>query len=182
MTLQDWMNATAAQLDESGVFLGHGTDNSWDEALHLTLPLLDIPFDADPSVLQRVLTDDELSRLHVAREQRIARRIPTPYITRQAWFCGLPFYVDERVLIPRSPLGELIDDGFYPWLQHEPARILDLCCGSACIGIACAETPPISQPMHWRWQQSMSGSTSCRGVCNCSNRICFRVWATSDMT
>ena len=57
MTLQDWMNATAAQLDESGVFLGHGTDNSWDEALHLTLPLLDIPFDADPSVLQRVLNN-----------------------------------------------------------------------------------------------------------------------------
>jgi ribosomal protein L3 glutamine methyltransferase len=145
MTLQDWLSATASQLDESGVFLGHGTDNSWDEALHLTLPLLDISFDADHSVLQRVLTDDELSRLQAAREQRIARRIPTPYITRQAWFCGLPFYVDERVLIPRSPLGELIDDGFYPWLQHEPARILDLCCGSACIAIACAEAFPSAE-------------------------------------
>ncbi len=142
MTLQDWLNATMAQLDSAGVFLGHGTDNSWDEALHLTLPLLGIPFDADPSVLQRELTADELAALQAARERRIAGRIPTPYITRQAWFCGLPFYVDERVLIPRSPIGELIEDGFYPWLQHEPARILDLCCGSACIAIACAEAFP----------------------------------------
>lgn len=142
MTLQDWLNATMVQLDSAGVFLGHGTDNSWDEALHLTLPLLGIPFDADPSVLQRELTADELASLQAARERRIAGRIPTPYITRQAWFCGLPFYVDERVLIPRSPIGELIEDGFYPWLQHEPARILDLCCGSACIAIACAEAFP----------------------------------------
>lgn len=142
MTLQDWLNATMVQLDSAGVFLGHGTDNSWDEALHLTLPLLGIPFDADPSVLQRELSGDELASLQAARERRIAGRIPTPYITRQAWFCGLPFYVDERVLIPRSPIGELIEDGFYPWLQHEPARILDLCCGSACIAIACAEAFP----------------------------------------
>lgn len=145
MTLKDWLTATAQQLEASGVFLGHGTDNSWDEALHLTLPLLGIPFDADPAVLQRVLAAAELEQLEAARERRIAGRIPTPYITQQAWFCGLPFYVDERVLIPRSPLGELIEDGFYPWLQHEPERILDLCCGSACIAIACAEAFPAAQ-------------------------------------
>lgn len=145
VTLQDWLTATAQQIDDADVFLGHGTDNSWDEALHLTLPLLGIAFDASPDVLQRVLTPDELARLQAARERRIVQRIPTPYITQQAWFCGLPFYVDERVLIPRSPLGELIDDGFYPWLQQEPERILDLCCGSACIGIACAEAFPAAQ-------------------------------------
>lgn len=142
MTLQDWLQATATQIDASGVFLGHGTDNSWDEALHLTLPLLGISFDADPVVLQRLLSADEQALLQSAVQRRIEGRIPTPYITRQAWFGGLPFYVDERVLIPRSPLGELIEDGFYPWLQHEPARILDLCCGSACIAIACAVAFP----------------------------------------
>ncbi|HQQ74602.1 MAG TPA: 50S ribosomal protein L3 N(5)-glutamine methyltransferase [Pseudomonadales bacterium] len=142
MTLQDWLQATATQIDASGVFLGHGTDNSWDEALHLTLPLLGISFDANPAVLQRVLSADEQALLQSALQRRIEGRIPTPYITRQAWFGGLPFYVDERVLIPRSPLGELIEDGFYPWLQHEPARILDLCCGSACIAIACAVAFP----------------------------------------
>ncbi|MCC7517481.1 MAG: 50S ribosomal protein L3 N(5)-glutamine methyltransferase, partial [Pseudomonadales bacterium] len=80
----------------------------------------------------------ELEQLEAVREQRIGQRIPTPYITGEAWFCGMPFHVDRRVLIPRSPLGELIQDGFYPWVQAEPARILDLCCGSACIAIACA--------------------------------------------
>ncbi|HSC76012.1 MAG TPA: 50S ribosomal protein L3 N(5)-glutamine methyltransferase [Pseudomonadales bacterium] len=145
MKLQDWLDATSQQIEASGVFLGHGTDNSWDEALHLTLPLLGIPFDADPAVLRRTLAPEELAPLLAARERRIAGRIPTPYITRQAWFCGLPFYVDERVLIPRSPLGELIDDGFYPWLRHEPVHILDLCCGSACIAIACAEAFPAAQ-------------------------------------
>jgi ribosomal protein L3 glutamine methyltransferase len=138
MILQDWLQATAQQIERAGVFLGHGTDNSWDEALHLTLPLLHISFDASPDVLQRVLTAQELLTLEQACTQRIEQRIPVPYITSQAWFCGLPFYVDRRVLIPRSPLGELIEDGFYPWLQKEPVRILDLCCGSACIGIACA--------------------------------------------
>lgn len=145
MNLQDWLSTTAQKMEESGIFLGHGTDNYWDEALHLTLPLLAIAFDADPVVLQRILTAEELSVLETARQQRIAHRVPVPYITQQAWFCGLPFYVDERVLIPRSPLGELIDDGFYPWLQSEPATILDLCCGSACIGIACAEAFPAAQ-------------------------------------
>ena len=145
MILQDWLHNTAQKIESAGIFLGHGTDNSWDEALHLTLPLLAIPFDASPEVLQRVLTSDELAALQAACERRIAGRIPTPYITQQAWFCGLPFYVDERVLIPRSPLGELIDDGFYPWLQYEPEHILDLCCGSACIAIACAEAFPAAR-------------------------------------
>ena len=139
MNLQDWLTATIQQLEASDIFLGHGTDNAWDEALHLTLPVLDIAFDASPEVLQRILTDAEMTRLQTLREQRIQHRIPTPYLTQQAWFCGMPFYVDERVLIPRSPLGELIQDLFYPWLQHEPMRILDLCCGSACIALACAE-------------------------------------------
>ncbi len=89
-----------------------------------------------------MLTQAELEHLSAAREQRIIQRIPTPYITRQAWFCGMPFYVDERVLIPRSPVGELIENAFYPWLQYEPETILDLCCGSACIAIACSEAFP----------------------------------------
>lgn len=145
MILQDWLQETAQQIEQSGVFLGHGTDNAWDESLHLTLPLLGIAFDASPDVLLRVLSASELEQLRAVREQRIVQRIPTPYLTQQAWFCGLPFYVDRRVLIPRSPLGELIDEGFYPWLQKEPQRILDLCCGSACIAIACALAFPEAQ-------------------------------------
>lgn len=145
ITLRYWLEETAEALDQAGVFLGHGTDNPWDEALHLTLPLLQIRFDASPDVLDRVLTPAEIAALRALRDQRIGQRIPVPYLTHEAWFCGLPFYVDERVLIPRSPIGEMIMDGFYPWLVQPPARILDLCCGSACIAIACAEAFPDAQ-------------------------------------
>ncbi len=138
MNLQQWLEQTEQLLGDEQVFLGHGTDNDWDEALHLTLPLLGIDFDAPRDVLSRNLTSVELAMLTAAREQRIAKRVPVPYITHQAWFCGMPFYVDERVLIPRSPLGESIERGFAPWLKQAPDSILDLCCGSACIAIACA--------------------------------------------
>ncbi|HQQ62326.1 MAG TPA: 50S ribosomal protein L3 N(5)-glutamine methyltransferase [Pseudomonadales bacterium] len=142
MTLQDWLAEAGAALQDSQVFLGHGTDNMWDESLQLTLPLLAIPFDAPRDILQRVITDEELLQLRAALQQRVEKRIPVAYITQQSWFCGMPFYVDERVLIPRSPIGELIENGFAPWLLRQPARILDLCCGSACIAIACAEFFP----------------------------------------
>lgn len=142
MNLQTWLTQTAQQLEDADVFLGHGTDNYWDEALHLSLPLLGIDFHASPEVLMRSLTASEQQALIAARERRIQERVPTPYITGQAWFCGLPFQVDPRVLIPRSPIAELIDDGFYPWLDAAPARVLDLCCGSACIAIACANIYP----------------------------------------
>lgn len=145
MNLQEWLEQTTQQLTEADVFLGHGTDNHWDEALHLTLPLLGIDFQSPPDVLNRVLTADEVVLLTAARHRRVHDRVPTPYITGQAWFCGLPFQVDPRVLIPRSPIGELIDEGFYPWLETPPERILDLCCGSACIAIACANIYPDAQ-------------------------------------
>lgn len=142
MNLQDWLSEAETALADAQVFLGHGTDNVWDEALQLTLPLLAIPFDAPRDILQRNITDPELVQLRAALQQRVVQRVPVAYITQQSWFCGMPFYVDERVLIPRSPIGELIENGFAPWLQHAPARILDLCCGSACIAIACGEYFP----------------------------------------
>ena len=139
MRLEDWLQHAECALANADVYLGHGTDNSWDEALHLTLPLLDVPFDAPRDVLQRELSDAESTLLQKALHRRIDERAPVAYLTQQAWFCGMPFYVDERVLIPRSPIGESIERGFAPWLPQEPASILDLCCGSACIAIACAE-------------------------------------------
>lgn len=142
MTLQDWLAEVEVALADAQVFLGHGTDNVWDEALQLTLPLLAIPFDAPREILQRVITEAELQQLRTALQQRVEKKIPVAYITQQAWFCGMPFYVDERVLIPRSPIGELIENGFAPWLSKAPTRILDLCCGSACIAIACGEYFP----------------------------------------
>ena len=99
---------------------------------------LDLDADADRSVLDKKLTDIEQKEIKSLFNRRIQERVPAPYITGQAWFCGLPFVVDERVIIPRSPIAELIMNYFEPWLLKIPQRILDLCTGGGCIGISCA--------------------------------------------
>jgi ribosomal protein L3 glutamine methyltransferase len=121
-----------------GIYFGHGTTNAWDEAVYLLSFALQLPPNADRSVLDQVLTAEQQASIKALFERRISERIPAPYLTGQAWFCGLPFIVDERVLIPRSPIAELIMNGFEPWCEREPKQILDLCTGGGCIGIACA--------------------------------------------
>jgi ribosomal protein L3 glutamine methyltransferase len=81
---------------------------------------------------------DEQLKIKALFERRISERIPAPYLTGQAWFCGLPFIVDQRVIVPRSPIGALIGERFQPWCKTQPIQILDLCTGGGCIGIACA--------------------------------------------
>lgn len=120
------------------VWFGHGTDNAWDEALALILPVVGVPAGCERELLDAVLTLDERGAVLEALQKRVQQRMPVPYITGEAWFAGMPFAVDKRVLIPRSPLAELIAQGFQPWLQGPAERILDLCTGSGCIGIACA--------------------------------------------
>jgi len=144
MTLGDYLNELALRFEEMGLYFGHGTDNAWDEAVQLACFVLDITIDADPVVLARELTAAEISALEVVANNRIQQRKPLPYLTQQAWFCGLPFYVNEQVIIPRSPIGEWIECGFEPWLQREPQHILDMCCGSGCLAICCALAFPNS--------------------------------------
>lgn len=142
-TIRDVLRWTVSRFNEAGLYYGHGTDNAWDEALALILPSLHLPHDSDPSILDARLTQKEKDTLSQLIRKRIHDRIPVPYLTHQAWFAGLPFYVDERVLIPRSPLAELIETQFEPWIPAEDIhRILDLCTGSGCIAIACAKAFP----------------------------------------
>ncbi len=124
--------------ESQGLYFGHGTTNAWDEAVYLLSFALQLPPNADRSVLTQALSNEEQASIKALFERRISERIPAPYITGQAWFCGLPFIVDERVLIPRSPIAELITNGFEPWCEVEPSQVLDLCTGGGCIGIACA--------------------------------------------
>ena len=137
-TLLDMLRWATTTLAASDLHFGHGTDNPWDEAASLILPLLNLPFDMPESVYQARLTSDEKAMICDFLQQRIEQRIPVPYLIKQAWFCDMPFYVDERVLVPRSPFAELIKGGFTPWVKDEPGHILDMCTGSGCIAIALA--------------------------------------------
>ncbi|CCQ12370.1 Protein-N(5)-glutamine methyltransferase PrmB,methylates LSU ribosomal protein L3p [Pseudoalteromonas luteoviolacea B = ATCC 29581] len=146
-TIQDWLRWTASQFVAHGLFFGHGTDNAWDEAVSLILPTLNLPVDTPKELMSARITTSEKSRVFSYVRERIENRTPVAYLTNQAWFAGLPFYVDERVLVPRSPFAELINKKFRPWLE-EPAsvrRILDMCTGSACIAIALAHAFPEAQ-------------------------------------
>lgn len=137
-SLEALLEALADRFDLSGLFYGHGTDNAWDEAVYLVFCALQIPFDSDDDVMSRELTAEELERVEVLARRRIEERIPVAYLVGEAWFAGLPFMVSDQVLIPRSPIAELIQQRFATLLPGDPASILDLCTGSGCIGIAAA--------------------------------------------
>ncbi|KLV09249.1 50S ribosomal protein L30 [Photobacterium aquae] len=141
-TLQDMLRWTVSRFNAAGLFYGHGTDNAWDEAVQLVLPTLYLPLDVPSEVRFSRLTSSERHRIVERVIRRINERTPVSYLTNKAYFCGMEFFVDERVLVPRSPIGELIDNFFEPFLKERPTRIMDLCTGSGCIGIACAHAFP----------------------------------------
>lgn len=138
-TIRDLLRWAVSQFGRSGIYYGHGTDNALDEALELVLTTLKIPRGGEQLLLDARLTVEEKTLLLTTIDTRCRERIPLAYLTGEAMFAGLSFKVDERVLIPRSPIAELIEQGFEPWLSGQPvARVLDLCTGGGCIGIACA--------------------------------------------
>ncbi|GGO75905.1 50S ribosomal protein L3 glutamine methyltransferase [Marinobacterium nitratireducens] len=138
-TIRDFVRWSLSQFHRHEVFFGHGTDNAWDEAVQLVLGAVDLPWSTDPAVLDGRLTYGERKRVVDFLRQRVEERRPLPYIVGEAWYLDMPFYVNESVLIPRSPIAELIRGRFEPWLRPGPVgRILDLCTGSGCIGIGCA--------------------------------------------
>ncbi|WP_419419145.1 50S ribosomal protein L3 N(5)-glutamine methyltransferase [Legionella sp. D16C41] len=142
-TIADFLRFGLTQANSHELYYGHGTDNAWDDIRALILGSLSLPFKIDPFLLQTRLTNSEKQFLAKQLEKRIKARIPVAYLTKQAYFCELPFYVDERVLIPRSPLAELIERQFSPWVNPERVeQILDLCTGSGCIAIACSYAFP----------------------------------------
>lgn len=122
---------------ESNLFFGHGTTNAWDDAVYLSLFALGLPHDSSVSLLDSIPSEEERSRIFSLFDKRLETKIPSAYITKTAWFFDLPFFVDERVIIPRSPIANLIHQSFEPWVTN-PNTILDLCAGSGCIGISCA--------------------------------------------
>lgn len=145
-TVRYYVQQAAAEFAAAGLYYGHGTDNPHDEAVYLVFAALGLPFDCPESRLDRPLTRQQQERIERLIRERIETRKPVAYLVNKAWFCGLPFHVDERVLIPRSPIAELIERGFSPWLHAERVRrVLDIGTGSGCIAIACAHAFPAAE-------------------------------------
>ncbi len=144
-TIADLLRWTVSRFNTASIYYGHGTDNPWDEAISLVLPSIFLPLDLPQDMWSARLTQSERRQIVERVSRRINECIPVAYLTNKAWFCNQEFYVDERVLIPRSPIGELITGCFTGLLSHTPHHILDMCTGSGCIAIACAYAFPDAQ-------------------------------------
>jgi ribosomal protein L3 glutamine methyltransferase len=141
-TIESCIQWVHDHLKQADLFYGHGSDNAWDEAVFLVMSALKMPIQGDTNKLQQIVTAEQALQIKEWTENRISTRNPLPYITSKAYFCGLEFDVNKDVLIPRSPIAEMIGTAFQPWLADEPANILDLCTGCGCIAIACAYAFP----------------------------------------
>ncbi|MFZ2313986.1 MAG: 50S ribosomal protein L3 N(5)-glutamine methyltransferase [Methylobacter sp.] len=142
-TIRDYIRWGASRFTEAEIFFGHGSATALDEAAAMVLHTIYQPYDLAEPYLETVLTLKERQDVIDIIDRRINERKPAAYLTHEAIFAGLAFYVDERVLVPRSPIAELIEQRFAPWVdEEEVSRILDLCTGSGCIAIACAYAFP----------------------------------------
>lgn len=142
-TIIDFIRFGATRFGAAGLSFGHSMDNALDEATQLVLHALHLPHDLGPAYGQARLVADERAAVLALFDRRIGERIPACYLTGEAWFAGLSFKADPRALVPRSPIAELIESGFEPWLGNRPVeRVLDLCTGGGCIAIATAHYNP----------------------------------------
>lgn len=147
ITIRDWLRWGVSRFHEAKLFFGHGCDNAHDEAAWLILHALHLPPDRlDPYIDARLTRHERLAVLELL-QQRIARRLPAAYLTREAWQAGFRFYVDERVLIPRSYFADLLVESFAPWVEDPDAieNALDLCTGSGCLAILMAHAFPLAR-------------------------------------
>ena len=143
MKLIEAIEAAARELDAAGVGFGHGTTNAFDEAAWLVLWSQGLPLDELDPHAQEELDDEAQDAIHALVEQRIESRKPAAYLTREAWLQGVPFYVDERAIVPRSFIAELIaDGGFDAWLGEHTQRVLDLCTGNGSLAVLAAMAYP----------------------------------------
>lgn len=143
-SIRDWLRFTVSRFEESSTFFGHGTDNAYDEAVWLILSALHLPLDTLDNFIDARITESERKHLAHLIERRISEHVPTAYLLREAWLKGFKFYVDERVIVPRSFIAELLENGLSPWIDY-PEMIesaADICTGSGCLGVLLAHAFP----------------------------------------
>ena len=138
-TIRDCIRWGVSRFHQAGLFYGHGMASALDEAVYLSLFALHLPHDFPAEYFDSRITLEERQAVLQLLQRRVDEHKPAAYLTNEAWFCGLKFYVNDQVLVPRSPIAELIQQGFEPWVEAEQVEsVLDLCTGSGCIAIACA--------------------------------------------
>ena len=147
ITVRDWLRFAVSRFNEAGLFFGHGSDNAYDEAVWLILATLHLPLDRLDPFLDASLTHAEAETLREVVRRRVEERVPTAYLTGEAWLAGHRFKVDERVIVPRSFIAELLEEGLAPWIDApgEIQDVLDLCTGSGCLAIFAAEAFPAAR-------------------------------------
>jgi ribosomal protein L3 glutamine methyltransferase len=140
ITVRDWLRFAVSRFNEAKLFFGHGSDNAFDEAAYLILHTLHLPLDRLDPFLDASLTHDESEQVQAVIERRVRERLPAAYLTHEAWLGEHRFYVDERVIVPRSFIAELLHEELAPWIESpdEVTRVLDLCTGSGCLAILAA--------------------------------------------
>lgn len=146
-TVRDLIRYAVSRFNAAGIALGHGTLDVYDEAVYLVLHTLHLPIDRLEPFVDAAVLDGEREAVLAIIDRRIDERLPAPYLTNEAWLRGRRFYVDQRVIVPRSYIAELLDDGLAPWID-DPYAVewaLDMCTGSGCLAIAAAETFPHAQ-------------------------------------
>jgi len=143
-TIRDWLRYAISRFEEAGIFYGHGTANAYDEAAWLILATLHLPHDTLENFLDAVILEQERRQLAHLIERRVTERIPTAYLVREAWLKGYKFYVDERVIVPRSFIAELLENSLAPWIEYPDMveSAADICTGSGCLGILLADAFP----------------------------------------
>ena len=139
-TVRAWLDLTVERFNEAGLYFGHGSANAYDEAAYLLLHTLKLPLDELDPILGRRLTPAELETLEGLMRRRVEERVPAAYLTHEAWLGELRFYVDQRVIVPRSYIAELLRDELYPWVSDDRhiEKALDLCTGSGCLAVLLA--------------------------------------------
>ncbi len=144
VTLRDWLRYAVSRFRREGLFFGHGSTDAYDEAAWLLLHTLCLPLDRLEPFLDACITSEERQSLLQVIERRVTERMPAAYITNEAWLGDFRFYVDQRVIVPRSYFAELLGEGFSPWIEDERsvADVLDLCTGSGCLAILMAHVFP----------------------------------------